>query len=145
MFLTLILLSFQYFFSRKADFYFHKFLFNFFKYSSLKFPPSYLYNIFTIYFSGNSSLLKSLFSIISNFFYLLISTLSLLLNSTITFFVFSKSSSLFYILCFAVNLLWLPWSIPHIIQVFALWRIYAEIFFTSNSYLTASCIILMYY
>jgi len=44
-----------------------KFLSNFLKYSSLNFLSFYSYNIFIIYFSSNSPLLKSLFSFISNF------------------------------------------------------------------------------
>ena len=47
--------------------------------------------IFIIYFSGNSLLLKSLFSTIFNFSYFLTFVFSFLLNSTTTSFVFFKS------------------------------------------------------
>ena len=47
--------------------------------------------IFTIYFSSNSFLLKSLFFTISNFSYFLTFVFSFFLNSTTTSFVFFKS------------------------------------------------------
>ena len=56
------------------------------------FPSSYSYNIFAVYFSGNSFFLKSLSFIISNFSCLLTSILIFSLNSTIASFAFSKSS-----------------------------------------------------
>jgi len=61
----------------------------------------YLYNILTINFSGNFSLLKLLFS---NFSCLLTSAISLLSNLAITSFVFFKSSSLSYMLHSTINL-----------------------------------------
>ena len=100
LFLTLILLSFQDFFSRKTSFYFFQFLSKFLKYLSSNFLLSYPYNIFIIYFSNNSLLLKFLYSTISNFSYLLSSIFNLFSNSTIIFFAFSKSFSLFYILLY---------------------------------------------
>jgi len=93
----------QGFSSRETDFYFYQFLSNFLKYSSSNFPLSHLYNIFTVYFSGNFSLLKSFSSIISNFSYLLTSTLILSSNSFIASLVFPRSSSLSYMLCSAIN------------------------------------------
>ena len=87
------IILFQGFFSRETDFHFYQFLSNFFKYSFSNLPLFYLYNIFAIYFSGNSPFLKSLSSAISNFFYLLISVFNLSSNSAISF-VFSKSSLL---------------------------------------------------
>ena len=104
MFTTLILSSLQDFFSRETDFYFHQFLSNFLRYfssNSLLFHP---YNIFTIYFPGSSSLLKSLFSSISNFSYFLTSTFNLPSNSTTTSFAFSKFFSLSQLSCSAINL-----------------------------------------
>jgi len=95
--LTLTLPPFQGFYFRETNIYFHQFFSNFFRYLFLNFPSSYLYNIFTIYFSSNSSFLKSFSSIISNFSCFLISALSLTSNSTTIFFAFSKSSSFFYI------------------------------------------------
>ena len=47
----------------ETDFHFCQFLSNFFRYSFSNFPSSYLYNIFAVYFSSNSPLLKSLSSI----------------------------------------------------------------------------------
>ena len=49
------------------SFYHFQFFSNLFKYSVSNFLSSYLYNIFTIYFSSDSSLLKSHSSTISNF------------------------------------------------------------------------------
>ena len=87
------IILFQGFFSRETDFYFYQFLSNFFKYSFSNLPSFHLYNIFAIYFSGNSLFLKSFSSAISNFFYLLISAFNLSSNSAISF-VFSKFSLL---------------------------------------------------
>ena len=74
-----------------------------FKYFSSNLLLFHLYNIFTVYFPSSSSLLKSLFSIISNFSYLLTSALKFLSNFTTTLLVFSKFFSLSYILFSAVN------------------------------------------
>ena len=94
-FVILTSFSFQGFSSRKTNFYFCQFLSNFFRYSSLNFLSSQPYNIFTIYFSSNFSLLKSFSSAMSNFSCYITSTFILSSNSAITSFVFSKSSSLF--------------------------------------------------
>ena len=104
MFIILTLLPLQDFFSGKTDFHFHQFLSNFFRYLFLNFPSSYLYNIFVMYFSSNSFFLKSLSSTISNFFYFLTSIFSFPLNSTTTFFAFSKSFSFFQKLYSVINL-----------------------------------------
>ena len=66
-------------------------------------PSSHLYNIFAIYFSNNSSLLKFFSSTISSFFYLLTLVLIFPSNSTTNSFAFSKSSSLSQLLCSIVN------------------------------------------
>ena len=100
---TLILPLLQGFFFKETDFYFHQFLSNFFKYSSSNFPSFYLYNIFAIYFSTNSPLLKSSSSTISNFSCHLTSALSLLSNSATASFAFSKFSSFSHISLSAVN------------------------------------------
>jgi len=89
--------------SRETDFYFCQFLFKFFRYLSLNFLSFYPYNIFAIYFSNNFLLLKSLFSTLSNYSCLLTSVFTLLSNSAITSFTFSKSSSLFQLLCSTMN------------------------------------------
>ena len=94
----------QGFFSGETNFYFCQFFSNFFKYSFSNFPSSHLYNIFVIYFSGNSLLLESLSFTISNFSYCLTFVFNLPSNSTTTTFIFSKSSSLPQVSCFAVNL-----------------------------------------
>jgi len=86
--------------SREIDFQFYQFLSNFLRYFSSNFLSSYSYNIFAMYFFSNFSLLKSLSFFISNFSCLLTSTFSLPSNSTITSFT---SSSLFQLLCFAIN------------------------------------------
>ena len=104
LFTTLTLLLLQGFSSRETDFHFHQFLSNFFKYSFSNFPSSYLYNIFAVYFPDNSPLLKSLSSILSNLSCCLTSAFILSSNSVPTFLVFSKSSFLSQLLCFAVNL-----------------------------------------
>jgi len=82
----------------------------------LKLWQSHLYNIFAIYFLGNFSLLKSLFSAISSFSYYLTSIFILPSNSAITFFVFSKSffldplySILLYLLSSITLLLFVPY------------------------------------
>ena len=80
-----------------------RFLSNFLKYSFSNFLLFYLYNIFAIYFSGNSPLFKSFSSAISSFSCYLTSVLNLFSNSTIIFFIFFKSSSLSYILFSTVN------------------------------------------
>ena len=64
---------------------------------------SHLYNIFAIYFPGNSPFLKSLSSAISNFFCFLISAFNLSSNSATTSFVFSEFSSLSQLSCSAIN------------------------------------------
>ena len=84
----------QGFFSGETNFHFYQFLSNFFKYSFSNFPSSHLYNIFAIYSSGNSLLLESLSSIISNFSCCLTSAFNIPSNSATTTFIFSKSSSL---------------------------------------------------
>ena len=99
-----ILLSLPDFSSGETDFHFCQFLSNFFKYSSLNFPLSHLYNIFVVYFHSNSSLLKFLSSTLFNFSYLLILAFNLSSNSTTAFFVFSKFSSFFQLLCSTINL-----------------------------------------
>ena len=84
---------------------FHHFQFfsNFLKYSVSNFLSSYSYNIFAVYFPGNSFLLKSFSSTISNFSCYLTSASILLLNSATNSFVFSKSSFFFQLLCSAMN------------------------------------------
>ena len=57
----------QGFSSRKTDFHFHQFLSNFLRYSFSNLLSSYPYKIFTVYFPGNSPLLKSFSSILSDF------------------------------------------------------------------------------
>ena len=69
----------------------------------MNFPSFHPNKIFTVYFPGNSSLLKLFSSAISNFPCLLTSTLSFSLNLSTISFTFSKSSSFFYISFFAVN------------------------------------------
>ena len=66
-------------------------------------PSSYLYSIFTMYFSGNSPLLKSFFSIMFSLSCLLTSMLILSLNSSMALLAFSKSSSFSHVLYSAVN------------------------------------------
>ena len=66
-------------------------------------PQHHPYKIFAIYFSSNSSLLKSLSSAISNFFYYLTSAFNLFSNFTTTSFAFFKSFSLFQVLYYAIN------------------------------------------
>ena len=95
--------SLQGFFSRETDFHFHQFLSNFFKYSSLNFPSSHLYNIFTINLPGKSPLLKSLSSTISIFSYLLTSAFILPSNSSNASLVFSKSFLFSYMSLSTVN------------------------------------------
>ena len=104
LFLVLTLFSSQGFSSGETDFHFCQFLSNFLRYSFLNFPLSHSYNIFTIYFPGNSPLLKSFSSILSNFSCFLISTLILLSNFSIVSLVFPRSSSLFYVSYSTVNL-----------------------------------------
>ena len=66
-------------------------------------PPEKLTSI-TMYFFGNSSLLKSLSSIIYNFFCCLTSAFNLLSNFVTIFFTFSRSSFFSQLLCFTINL-----------------------------------------
>ena len=99
----LTLPSLQGFSSGETDFHFYQFLSNFLKYSSLNFLLFHLYNIFTVNLSGNSSLLKSFFSPVSNFSCLLTSAFSLPLNLSTNSFVFSRSSSFFYVSFSAIN------------------------------------------
>ena len=101
--LSFLTLSLQGFSSRETDFYLCQFLSNFLKYSSLNFPSSHPYNIFTINLPGNSPLLKSFSSILSNFSCLLTSVFILPSNSSNTSLAFPKSSFLSYILCSTVN------------------------------------------
>ena len=70
----------------------------------LNFLSFYLYNIFDIYFSSNTLLLKSLSSIISNFSCHLTSAFILPSNSATTSFVFPKSFFLSHISCSTINL-----------------------------------------
>ena len=93
----------QGFFSRETDFHFHQFLSNFLKYYSSNFPLFYLYSIFAINFPGNSPLLKSFSSVLSNFSCFLTSTFILPLNSSNTPAAFPKSFFLSQILCSTVN------------------------------------------
>ena len=76
-----------------------QFLSNFFKYSSSNFSSSHPYNILAVKFPGNSPLLKSCFSALSIFSYLLISVSLLSLNSSNTSFAFPRSSFLFQVSC----------------------------------------------
>ena len=93
----------QGFFFRESVFYFCQFLSNFFRYSSSNFLSFYPYNIFAIYFSSSSPLLKSLSSTKSNFSCYLTSVFIHFSNSAITSFIFSKSFSFFYELYFTIN------------------------------------------
>ena len=68
------------------------------------FLSSQLYNIFAIYFFGNSSFLKSFSSAIFKFSCHLTSVLIFSSNSTTAFLAFSKCSSFPYILLYTVNL-----------------------------------------
>ena len=97
------ILTLQDFFFRETNFYFCQFLSNFLKYSSSNFPLSYLYSIFAINFSGNSSFLKSFSSAISNFSCLLTSVFILPLNSSNTSLAFPNSSLFTQESCSAVN------------------------------------------
>ena len=94
----------QGFSSRETDFHFHQFLSNLLRYSFSNFTSSHLYNIFSIYFSGNSSLLKFFSSILSNFSCFLISVLILPSNFSTASLTFPRSSSLSYVSCPAINL-----------------------------------------
>ena len=100
----LILSSLQGFFSRETNFHFYQFLSNFLKYSFSNFLLSHPYSIFAVNFPGNSPLLKSLSSAISNFSCLLISTFILPSNSSNTSLAFPKSSFFFQVSCSTVNL-----------------------------------------
>ena len=118
----------QDFFSRETDFHFCQFLSNFLRYSFSNSPSSHLYNIFAIYFSSNSLLLKSFFSIISSFSYFLTSTFILLSNSSIASLVFPRFSSFSHMSYSAVNLF-------HLIKYFSVSLIFLlfKIFSTSYS------------
>ena len=124
----LTLPSLQGFSSRETDFYFYQFLSNFLKYSSSNFSLSHLYNIFTIYFSGNSPLLKSFSSTISNFSCFLTSTFILSSNSSNASLTFPQSSLFSHMLLSTVNLFYHTkyLSIPLIFLLF-------NIFSTSHS------------
>ena len=136
LFLSVLILPLSQGFSfRETNFYFHQFLFNFLRYSFSIFPSSHSYNIFAIYFSSNSLLLKSFFSIISNFSCLLTSALILLSNSSTASLVFFRSSFLSHMLCSAINPFHYTkyFSIPYTFLLF-------NIFSTSHS-LTPSTLI----
>ena len=100
----LTLPSLQGFSSRETDFYFYQFLSNFLKYSSSNFSLFHLYNIFTVYFSGNSPLLKSFSSTISNFSCFLTSTFILPSNSSNASLTFPQSSIFSHMLFSTINL-----------------------------------------
>ena len=87
---------FQDFFPRETNFHFYQFLFNFLRYSFSNFLLFHPYNIFAIYFTGSSSLLKSYSSTKSNFSYFLTFTSSLSSNSATAFFTFFKIFSTSY-------------------------------------------------
>ena len=101
--LTLTLLLLQDFFSRETNFHFCQFLSNFLKYSSFNFLSIQLYNIFAVYFSSNSPLLKSFSFILFNFSCYLTLVLILLSNSATTSFIFFKFSSFSHILLSTIN------------------------------------------
>ena len=101
--LFLILPSLQGFSSEETDFHLRQFLSNFLKYSSSNFPLFHPYNIFAINFSGNSPLLKSFSSTISNFSCLLTSMFILLSNSSNASLAFPKSFFLSHISFSTVN------------------------------------------
>lgn len=104
--LILTLFSLQDFSFKETEFDFCLILSNFLKYSFSNFSSSHPYNIFTVYLSGDSPLLKTFSSVISKFSYsLLTSMLILSLNLSTVFFVFSKSFSHSYISFSAINLL----------------------------------------
>ena len=126
--MILILSLLQGFSSGETDFHFCQFLSIFLKYSSSNFPSSYSYNIFTIYFSSNSPLLKSFSFTISNFSCLLTSTFILLSNSFNISLAFPKSFLFSHILISAVN----PF---HLIRYFSVSLIFLlfRIFSTSHS------------
>ena len=124
-----------------------KFLSNFLKYSSSNFPSFYPYNIFTIYFPSNFSLLKSLFSTISNFSYLLTLAFILPLSSSTTSLVFPRSSSFSHESCSAVNLFYrTKYFTTHLI--FHLFKIFSTSYsstpststgFTSSAFCLSTC------
>ena len=101
--LFLTLPSLQGFSSRETSFHFRQFLSNFLKYSSSNFLLSHPYSIFAINFPGNSTLLKTFFSAISKFFYLLTFVFILLSNFSNTSLVFPKSFLLFQVSCSTIN------------------------------------------
>ena len=85
-------------------FYLFQFFSNFFRYSFLNLLLSHLYNILTIYFPGNSPLLKTFSSTTFNFSCLLTFALILSSNSSTNSFAFSKSFFFSQLSCSAVNL-----------------------------------------
>ena len=101
--LFLTLPSLQGFSSRETSFHFCQFLSNFLKYSFSNFPSSHPYSIFAVNFPGNSPLLKTFFSAIFNFFYLLTFVFILPLNFSNTSLAFPKSFLLFQISCSTIN------------------------------------------
>ena len=113
-------------------FYLHQFLFNFFKYSFSNLPSSYPYNIFAIYFPGNSFLLKFFSSTIFSFSCLLTFTLILPLNSTTNSFVFSKSSSFFQLSYSTVNLFHYTKYFTTLLT-FCLFNIFSTFYFSTPS------------
>ena len=133
---TLILFPLQDFSSRETDFHFCQFLSNFLKYSFLNFSSSHLYNIFAMYFSGNSFLLKSFPSAISNFSYCLTFAFILLSNSATSSFVFSKSSSLSQVLYSTVNLFYCTKYFTTSL-IFPLFRIFSTSHFSTPSISTS--------
>ena len=98
--MNLKLLSLKGFSSREINFHLYQFFSNFLRYSLLNFLSFYPYNIFAIYFSGNSLFLKSCPLVSSNLSYLLTSILILSSKSVIVFFISSKSFFLSYMSCF---------------------------------------------
>ena len=100
---------------------------------------SYPYNIFTIYFPSNSSLLKSLSSAISSFSCFLTSVLNFSLNFPTTSFAFYKSSSLSYILCSTINFFYHTkyFTTPLIFLLFNIFFYFLTLFtFTSFTFST---------
>ena len=99
----LTLLPLQGFSSRETNFHFCQFLSNFLRYSLSNFLLLHPYNIFTVYFSSNSSYLKSHSSATFNLSYFVTFAFILFLKSATTSLVFPKSSFLPHVLCLAVN------------------------------------------
>ena len=105
---------------------------NFFKYLFSNFLSSHLYNIFIIYFSSSSPLLKSLFSTIFNFSCYLTFTFILPLNSTTTSFIFFIFSFFSQLLCSAVNLFHYTRYFT-ILFIFLLFKIFSTFYFLTPS------------